>query len=110
MNTRLRPESAGTLDPAFADAGVLTFPLNGLPDLEAVAVLALPDKKTLVGFYPFELYGPATVARFHEDGTLDTQFGGGKGVYRNRSGKRNHGACYRAQPPGGWRMAVAGHL
>ncbi|MFJ2320510.1 hypothetical protein [Pseudomonas sp. NPDC087817] len=79
MNTRLRPESAGTLDPAFADAGVLTFPLNGLPDLEAVAVLALPDKKTLVGFYPFELYGPATVARFHEDGTLDTQFGEGKG-------------------------------
>lgn len=79
MNTRLKTENAGTLDPAFADAGVLNFPFDGLPYLQATAVLALPDKKTLVGFYPFELYGPATVARFHEDGTLDTLFGGGKG-------------------------------
>lgn len=79
MNTRLKPENAGTLDPAFADAGKLKFPLDGLPDIESAAVLALPDKKTLVGFYPFDLFGSATVARFHEDGTLDTGFGGGKG-------------------------------
>jgi uncharacterized delta-60 repeat protein len=79
MNTRLKLEGAGTPDPAFADLGVLKFPFNGLPDIQSAAVLALPDKKTLVGFYPLELYGPATVARFHEDGALDTAFGGGKG-------------------------------
>jgi uncharacterized delta-60 repeat protein len=79
MNTQLKPENAGTLDPAFADAGKLHFPKDGLPDIQSAAVLALPDKKILVGFYPFALFGPATVACFHEDGTLDTGFGGGKG-------------------------------
>jgi uncharacterized delta-60 repeat protein len=75
VNTRLKFGNAGTLDPAFADAGLLSFPVNGLPGFDAAAVLAVSGKKTLVGFYPSVIYGPATVARFHEDGTLDTDFG-----------------------------------
>jgi uncharacterized delta-60 repeat protein len=82
MNTQLKPENAGTLDPAFGRAGELHFPKDGLPDIESAAVLALPDKKILVGFQPVALFGPATVARFHEDGTLDTGFGGGKGFVK----------------------------
>lgn len=75
MNTRLKLVKAGTLDPTFADEGVLEFPLSGLPDMEAVAVLAVPGKKTLVAFHPSVMFGPATVARFHEDGALDNDFG-----------------------------------
>lgn len=75
MNTGLKLHQAGTRDPAFADDGLLSFPLSGLTDFQAAAVLAVPGKKILVGFYPSVIYGPATVARFHEDGALDTDFG-----------------------------------
>ena len=63
VDTRLKLGNAGTLDPSFADAGLLSFPLIGLPGFDAAAVLAVPGKKTLVGFYPSVIYGPATVAR-----------------------------------------------
>ncbi|MBL0845599.1 hypothetical protein [Pseudomonas mediterranea] len=70
--------TAGTLDPSFADEGVLKFPIPEISGFYTQAVLALPANKILLGM---ALMGdppgtPTIIMRLNEDGSLDTGFGG----------------------------------
>jgi len=77
MTQPTRTGAAGTLDPSFADKGVLTFPTPEISGFYTEAVLALPNKKILLGMTLSGGVGqPTVVARLNEDGSLDTGFGG----------------------------------
>lgn len=69
-----------SLDPTFAQGGVLALPLPGITGDEAGAVLALPDKKLLVAIPVTGADAPVAIAKLNEDGSLDATFGtAGKG-------------------------------
>ncbi|SFX39403.1 delta-60 repeat domain-containing protein [Pseudomonas sp. NFACC36] len=67
---------AGTLDPTFADGGVQRLCFPEISGNAATAVLALPDKKLMVAILLSGFHAPVAMTRLHEDGTLDTEFGG----------------------------------
>ncbi|MFL7964723.1 hypothetical protein ACEI36_21120 [Pseudomonas kielensis] len=69
--------AAGTLDPSFADKGVLKFPIPEIFGIYTEALLALPSKKLLLGMTLLGEIGqrPTVVMRLNEDGSLDTEFG-----------------------------------
>lgn len=77
LSTGINAQVAGSLDTSFGSGGTLTTHLN-------VAAMNLdmaiqPDKKIVVAGSTFESMGIATmgmVARFNENGTLDTTFNG----------------------------------
>lgn len=69
-----------SLDPTFAQGGVLSLPLTGIAGDEAAAVLGLPDKKLLVAIPVTGADAPVAIAKLNEDGSLDATFGtAGKG-------------------------------
>ncbi|MFO3797224.1 MAG: hypothetical protein ACK8QZ_08080, partial [Anaerolineales bacterium] len=74
MNEKQTSSNAGTLDPSFAENGVLSLPLPRIPGDEARCVLALPENKILV-VIPWLGSGPIAVARLSEAGAFDTSFG-----------------------------------
>lgn len=65
----------GSLDPTFAQDGVLTLPIPGIAGDEAAAVLALPDSKFLVAIPLTGANAPVAIARLDHDGSLDETFG-----------------------------------
>ncbi|AHL36664.1 hypothetical protein CD58_28985 [Pseudomonas brassicacearum] len=67
---------AGTLDPTFADGGVLRFPIPEISGFDTVAVLALPENKLLVAIQLLGVEAPIALARLNENGSLDIGFGG----------------------------------
>lgn len=80
--------TAGTLDPSFADEGVLKFPIPEISGFYTQAILTLPNKQILLSL---ELSGglgsPTVIARLNENGSLDTDFGGnGSGLVEIRIG------------------------
>ena len=75
MNQVQVKATAGTLDPFFAEKGVLWLPFPGIPGDIARAILALPQNKTLAVIPWLGSENPIAVARLNEDGTLDTQYG-----------------------------------
>ena len=70
--------ASGTLDPDFAERGVLYFPLPEISGYVPSAVLALPENKLLVVIEPLGQGAPITVARLNEGGALDREFGENK--------------------------------
>jgi uncharacterized delta-60 repeat protein len=64
-----------SLDPTFAQDGVLTLPIPGIAGDEAAAVLALPDAKLLVAIPLTGANAPVAIARLNDDGSLDETFG-----------------------------------
>lgn len=70
--------ASGTLDPDFAEHGVLYFPLPEVSGNLPSAVLALPENKLLVVIEPLGQGAPITVARLNEGGALDREFGENK--------------------------------
>ena len=60
-----------SLDPTFAQDGVLTLPIPGIAGDEAAAVLALPDAKLLVAIPLTGANAPVAIARLNDDGSLD---------------------------------------
>lgn len=74
MSEQQTSSNAGTLDPAFAQNGVLSLPLPRIPGDEARCVLALPENKILV-VIPWFGPGPIAVARLNEAGAFDTSYG-----------------------------------
>lgn len=72
---------AGTLDPTFADHGVLSMEFPEISGHLALAVLALPDKKLIVVIPLLGFPAPLAIARLNEDGSLDTGFGGAGAGY-----------------------------
>ncbi|WP_053150299.1 delta-60 repeat domain-containing protein [Pseudomonas sp. P97.38] len=68
---------AGTLDPSFADEGVLKFPTPEISGVYTEAVLALPANRILLGMTLMGGPGrPTVIVRLNEDGSIDTDFGG----------------------------------
>ncbi|SCW59766.1 MULTISPECIES: hypothetical protein [unclassified Pseudomonas] len=72
---------AGTLDPTFADGGVQRLRFPEISGDSASAVLALPDNKLMIAILLSGFRAPVAMARLHEDGTLDTEFGGAGAGY-----------------------------
>ncbi|NUT90118.1 hypothetical protein HNO91_27165 [Pseudomonas corrugata] len=69
--------TAGTLDPSFADGGVLQLPIPEISGFDTEAVQELPNNKILLGMKLSGGVGrPTVIARLNEDGSLDTSFGG----------------------------------
>lgn len=66
---------AGTLDPTFADDGVLRLPRPDISGAEPVAVLPLPEEKLLVAILLSGIDAPVAIVRLNEDGSFDTRFG-----------------------------------
>lgn len=66
--------SSGDLDLAFATGGLLPIPSNELLGLPSQALIALKDKKLLVGVGT-DIGGHAKLARLNEDGTRDRSYG-----------------------------------
>ena len=77
MTQPTRTGAAGTLDPSFADKGVLKFPIPEISGVYTEALLALPNKKMLLGMTLLGEIGqrPTVVMKLDEDGSLDTEFG-----------------------------------
>ena len=71
-----RAVETGTLDPTFADGGVLRFPIPEISGFNTEAVLPLPGNKLLVAILLLGVDAPVALARLNEDGSLDLGFGG----------------------------------
>lgn len=67
---------AGTLDPTFAEGGVLRFPIPEISGFHTVAVQALPENKLLVAIRLLGVKAPIALARLDDNGSLDIEFGG----------------------------------
>ncbi|RON47125.1 delta-60 repeat domain-containing protein [Pseudomonas frederiksbergensis] len=78
MENKLQPVSAGTLDPSFGKQGVLEFPVPAISALEPLAILNLPNNKLLVALSLVSEEGGIAIARLHENGTFDLEFGENK--------------------------------
>jgi uncharacterized delta-60 repeat protein len=75
---RLTPD--GALDPTFGTGGMITGDIkNGTEDL-ANALVVQPNGQIVVGGQTFIAYGEFAVARYNENGSLDSTFGD-YGVY-----------------------------
>jgi len=74
-------KNSGTLDPTFADGGVQRLRFPEISGEAAAAVLALPDNKLMIAILLSGFRAPVAMARLHEDGTLDTEFGGAGAGY-----------------------------
>ncbi|MFL7964722.1 delta-60 repeat domain-containing protein [Pseudomonas kielensis] len=71
---------AGTLDPTFAEEGVLTLPTPELIGPRTLALLPLAENKLLITVLLPEKPGSFGLAKVNEDGSIDMEFGGGTGV------------------------------
>lgn len=72
---------AGTLDPTFAEGGVLTLPTRELADYRTLAMLPLAENKLLITVLLPEKPGAFGLSKVNEDGSIDREFGGdGTGV------------------------------
>lgn len=73
--TVARFNADGSLDTSFGNAGMVSLDLSESGS-KAADVLVQPDGKILVSGYGVGM----TLARFNENGSLDTLFGGGDGI------------------------------
>ncbi|MET3453748.1 hypothetical protein [Pseudomonas kilonensis] len=72
---------AGTLDPTFAEGGVLTLPTRELGGYRTLAMLPLAENKLLITVLLPEKPGAFGLSKVNEDGSIDREFGGaGTGV------------------------------
>ncbi|SDA92963.1 delta-60 repeat domain-containing protein [Pseudomonas sp. NFACC15-1] len=67
---------AGTLDPTFAEEGVLTLPTPDLTGYRTLAILPLAENKLLITVLLPGDPAPIRLAKVNEDGSLDMEFGG----------------------------------
>lgn len=67
---------AGTLDPSFAEGGVLRLPTPEFTGYYVQTVLPLAGKKLLLGMRVVGEFEPIGLAKLNEDGSVDMEFGG----------------------------------
>lgn len=81
MSRSTHPENSGTLDPTFAEGGVLKWPTGELGGHFTQAILPLAGNKLLITVLLPEKTGAFGLAKVNEDGSIDREFGGaGTGV------------------------------
>lgn len=73
-------KNPGTLDPTFAEGGVLRLPTPEFPGYRTLALLPLAENKLLITLLLPEKTGSFALARVNEDGSIDMEFGAGTGV------------------------------
>ncbi|MFN0188845.1 MAG: T9SS type A sorting domain-containing protein, partial [Bacteroidia bacterium] len=103
----LRFTPGGELDTTFGEAGVATGP-TGEGASAFQAVLVQPDGKIIAaGFYGYTVFWTVLmVARFNEDGTLDTTFSEDGYMQHSYSGSEDRGFSAELTPDG--KIVVAG--
>ena len=80
MQSTISSTQAGTLDPTFANEGVMKWPIEEINRNSLAAVLALPDDKLIVVAVTSTRPSTGfTVARLTKTGTLDARTGFGDG-------------------------------
>lgn len=79
----LRYTAAGTLDPDFGTGGQVVTPFGAPYTNQQISSLALQDDGKIVvagnGYIPATYYYDLLLARYHADGSLDTDFDGDDG-------------------------------
>ncbi|MDO7895595.1 hypothetical protein [Pseudomonas citrulli] len=67
--------AAGTLDPSFAEGGILSLPTPEFAEFYVQAVLPLAGNQLLLGMRVLGAHEPIGVAKLKEDGSVDWEFG-----------------------------------
>ncbi|KQW33963.1 MULTISPECIES: hypothetical protein [Pseudomonas] len=95
---------AGTLDPSFANGGVLRLPTPEFTGYYIQAILPLAGKELLLGMRLAGEFEPIGLAKLNEGGSIDMAFGGaGTGLVEfYLKGARLYVSQLRALSDGGW--------
>lgn len=67
---------AGTLDPSFANGGILRLPTPEFTGYYVQAILPLAGNELLLGMRVVGEFEPIGLAKLSEDGSVDMDFGG----------------------------------